>query len=329
MVNAACSMADDTDTPFTKEELEGALAKTKNTAPGIDDITYSMLRNMGVPAKRVYLLLINKTYVERCRPLTWNQQNIQPIPKPQEENACRPIALISCMEKVAERMVINRLKWKVGKLHPRLYGFTEGIGTHECIVDVMAAVNNRKALVAFIDLEKAYELASAQAILFSLVGKRVRGHRLSASECLQIPPLSPINSPSSTHNSDSDSSDNDINVDSDSSANVSSGNNDRVNEESSERAKDMIERNVYSENSEQVLPKVSSENSAVGTSANSDRSVRAKVKHSGFSESNERRNVYSQNSEQVLPKVSSENSAVGSSANSDRSVRVKVKQWIQ
>ncbi|XP_068238287.1 uncharacterized protein [Palaemon carinicauda] len=162
MINAACDMADNTDTPFTKEELERAFAKTKNTAPGIDGITYSMLRNMGAPAQGFYLRLINKTYVERCRPLTWNQQNIQPVPKPQEENAYQPIALISCTEKVAERMVLNRLKWKVGKLHPRLYGFTEGIGSHECIVDALAAVNNGRALINFIDLEKAYELANAK-----------------------------------------------------------------------------------------------------------------------------------------------------------------------
>ncbi|XP_068223538.1 uncharacterized protein [Palaemon carinicauda] len=164
---------------FTREELEKALAKTKNTAPGIDGLTYSMLRNKGNPAKGVYLHIINKTFVDRCRPLTWNQQNIHPISKSQEENAYRPIALISCTEKVAERMVLNRLKWKVGRLHPRLYGFTEGIGTHECIVDVMATINNKKALIVFMDLEKAYELASAQAILFSLVVKRVRGHLLS------------------------------------------------------------------------------------------------------------------------------------------------------
>ncbi|XP_068238521.1 uncharacterized protein [Palaemon carinicauda] len=116
------------------DELNVALSKTKDKAPGTDLITYSMLTHMGDPAKEIYLQLINKTHVERVRPRLWRQQDTQPVPKPKEENAYRPIALITCTEKVAE---------------------------------------------LFLDLEKAFELASSAAILFSLVRKRVRGHLLS------------------------------------------------------------------------------------------------------------------------------------------------------
>ncbi|XP_068241088.1 uncharacterized protein [Palaemon carinicauda] len=126
-----------------------------------------------------FSILINKTHVERVRPRLWRQQDTQPVPKPKEENAYRPIALITCTEKVAERMVLNRLKWKIGKLHHRLYAFTDGVGTHECITDLMATINESHSLVVFLDLEKAFELASSAAILFSLVRKRVRGHLLS------------------------------------------------------------------------------------------------------------------------------------------------------
>ncbi|XP_068225280.1 uncharacterized protein [Palaemon carinicauda] len=179
MITAACNISDDTDALYTMEELNVALSKTKDTAPGTDLITYSMLTHMGDPAKEIYLQLINKTHVERVRPRLWRQQDTQPVPKPKEENAYRPIALITCTEKVAERMVLNRLKWKIGKLHHRLYAFTDGVGTHECITDLMATINESHSLVVFLDLEKAFELASSAAILFSLVRKRVRGHLLS------------------------------------------------------------------------------------------------------------------------------------------------------
>ncbi|XP_068233422.1 uncharacterized protein [Palaemon carinicauda] len=43
----------------------------------------------------------------------------------------------------------------------------------------MATINESQALVVFLDLEKAFELASAAAILISLVRKRVTGHLLS------------------------------------------------------------------------------------------------------------------------------------------------------
>ena len=76
-------------------------------------------------------------------------------------------------------MILNRLLWKVGPLHPRLYAYREGIGTQECIADVMTTIGNKRAVVVFLDLEKAYELASAAAILMSLVEKNVRGHLLA------------------------------------------------------------------------------------------------------------------------------------------------------
>ncbi|XP_068225474.1 uncharacterized protein [Palaemon carinicauda] len=102
MVTAGCNISDYTDALYTIEELDIALSKTKDTAPGADNITYSMLKHMGDPAKEVYLKLINKTHVERVRPQLWRQQDTQPVPKPKEENAYRPIALITCTAKVAE-----------------------------------------------------------------------------------------------------------------------------------------------------------------------------------------------------------------------------------
>ncbi|XP_068222228.1 uncharacterized protein [Palaemon carinicauda] len=87
MVTAGCNIPDDTDALYTMEELNTALSKNKDTAPGADNITYSMLKHMGNPAKEIYLKLINKTHVERVRPQLWRQQDTQPVPKPKEENA--------------------------------------------------------------------------------------------------------------------------------------------------------------------------------------------------------------------------------------------------
>ncbi|XP_064083918.1 uncharacterized protein LOC135199693 [Macrobrachium nipponense] len=179
VINTACNIPDDTDTPFTLKELGKALQKGTDTAPGADMITYSMLKNMGTAAKTVHLHIINRTYTESSRPTQWNQQNTQPIPKPKEPNSYRPISLISCTEKTAERMVLNRLLWKTGPLHHRLYAYKEGICTQECLADVMSTINERKAIVVFLDLEKAYELASAAAILEALADKAVKGNLLA------------------------------------------------------------------------------------------------------------------------------------------------------
>ncbi|XP_064077704.1 uncharacterized protein LOC135195375 [Macrobrachium nipponense] len=179
-INTACNMPDDTDTPFTMEELNSALSKGKReTAPGADAITYSMLRHMGNPAKQIYLLLVNRTYAEHTRPKKWQQQDTQPIPKPKEPGAYRPMSLISCTQEVAERIVLNRLLWKVGPLYQRLYAYREVVGTHECLTDVLCAINGRKSIVVFLDLVKVYELANAATILSSLVRKRIKGNLLT------------------------------------------------------------------------------------------------------------------------------------------------------
>ncbi|XP_068203084.1 uncharacterized protein [Palaemon carinicauda] len=129
IIETACNMRDDTDSPYTMEQLNTALAKgRKDTAPGADFITYSMLRSMGSHAKLVYLHLITG-HIERLCPTTWNQQDTKPLPKPKEPDTYRRIALISCTEKVAERMVLNRLQWKIGQLHHHLYAYRSGIDT--------------------------------------------------------------------------------------------------------------------------------------------------------------------------------------------------------
>ncbi|XP_068203704.1 uncharacterized protein [Palaemon carinicauda] len=176
---AACNEPSCTDALYTSAELDAALAKCRDTAPGADGITYSMLNHLGEPTKNSYLHIINLTHDQHIRPEPWNKQDTNPIPKPKEINAYRPIALLSCTGKVAERMVLRRLQWVVGPLHDRLCAYTRGIGTQECLADVMATVNGKSALVVFLDLEKAYELASSDAIPTSLVIKGARGHLLA------------------------------------------------------------------------------------------------------------------------------------------------------
>ncbi|XP_068237080.1 uncharacterized protein [Palaemon carinicauda] len=179
LVRAACNEPSCTDALYTSAELDAAIAKCRDTGPGADGITYSMLKHLGEPAKNSYLHIINLTRAQHIRPEPWNKQDTNPIPKPKEINVYRPIALLSCTGKVAEQMVHRWLQWVVGPLHDRLYAYTRGIGTQECLADVMATVNGKSVLVVFLDLEKAYELASSDAILTSLVIKGVRGHLLA------------------------------------------------------------------------------------------------------------------------------------------------------
>ena len=137
-----------------------------------------MIANMGPGAELLFLGLINKTWDERKRPMAWNDQDFQPIPKPKDPMNPRPIALLSVLGKTAEKMILARAKWKVGELHTNLYAYIEGKSTTQCTTDILATVNNKKATVLFLDLEKAFEPANPAAILETLVEKGAKGKLL-------------------------------------------------------------------------------------------------------------------------------------------------------
>ncbi|XP_068224012.1 uncharacterized protein [Palaemon carinicauda] len=138
-----------------------------------------MIKHMGPAGETAFLRLLNKTHLEHTRPQAWRQQDTQPIPKPKDPSNPRLIALVSCIEKTGEKMVLNRIKYKIGPLHKQLYAYQEGLGTSECITEVLSCINQNKATIVFIDFEKAFELASPTAMLQSVAKKGVKGHLLA------------------------------------------------------------------------------------------------------------------------------------------------------
>ena len=98
-IDQACLQEDEAGIPYTLEELKGTYKKVKDTAPGSDRITYTMIRNLGVAGENLLLQLINKTHLDHCRPVTWSKQDTQPIPKPKEPINLRLITFNSCLGK--------------------------------------------------------------------------------------------------------------------------------------------------------------------------------------------------------------------------------------
>ena len=117
-----------------------------------------MISCLGQAGETKVLELVNKTHLNRERPESWNKQDTQPIPKPKDPENPRPIALVSCIEKTAEKMVLKRLQNKTGPLHKHLYAYQEGVGTAECITDVLSFIDGKKAAIAFIILRKPLSL---------------------------------------------------------------------------------------------------------------------------------------------------------------------------
>ncbi|XP_076041976.1 uncharacterized protein LOC143025848 [Oratosquilla oratoria] len=178
-IEEATKEADVTDRPFTPQELEQAKRRGRDTAAGADGVTYSMMAHAGPAGDAALLATVNESWMAGCLPPSWKEADIQPIPKPREPTKLRPISLLSCTAKTAERMVLARLQWRVGPLHPHIFGYTRGRSTADIILTLLNQVNHRPAIVVFLDLEEAFELASPHAILAALVRKGVMGRMLA------------------------------------------------------------------------------------------------------------------------------------------------------
>lgn len=144
-----------TDKPFTHQEL--ILAKNaRDTAAGADGVTYTM--HAGSSGEAAVLALVNCSWVAGRLPSARKATDIQPIPKPRNPTRPRPISLMSCTAKTAERMVLTHLQWCLGPLHPHVFGFTRGVGTADSIMALLSYENNRPAVTVFLDLEKPSSL---------------------------------------------------------------------------------------------------------------------------------------------------------------------------
>lgn len=102
---------------FTEAELEYALSGRKDTATGLDQISYSMLINLPQGAKTFLLNIYNRCLQGSSLPDAWKSILIHPILKsdknPEIPESYRPIALSSCVGKILETMLKNRIEWFV------------------------------------------------------------------------------------------------------------------------------------------------------------------------------------------------------------------------
>lgn len=86
---------------------------SRDTAPGADMITYSMLHHARDAGHKALLQVINASWTAQKLPLEWNKTGIQPIPKRREPEKPRPISLLCCIAKTADRMVLQApVEWR-------------------------------------------------------------------------------------------------------------------------------------------------------------------------------------------------------------------------
>ena len=104
-LNFTSSNTEEYNSLFNITELKDAIAVSKDTSTGPDDIHYHY----------TLLHIFNGIWTTGVFPESWRLATIIPIPKPGKDHAeptnYRPIALTSCLCKTLERMINKRLVW--------------------------------------------------------------------------------------------------------------------------------------------------------------------------------------------------------------------------
>lgn len=175
------------DREFTLFELKKALAESKKTSPGKDEICNEMIKHLSDNSLCIILKLFNKVWESGILPAEWKHGVIIPIAKPGKDqsqpNNYRPIALTSNICKLMERMVMSRLVYAIEKENffaAYQSGFRKGRNTMDSVIclesEIRKAQVNKEVLVGvFFDIEKAYDMMWREGLLIKLEKMEING----------------------------------------------------------------------------------------------------------------------------------------------------------
>ncbi|GFY09857.1 RNA-directed DNA polymerase from mobile element jockey [Trichonephila clavipes] len=100
--------------PTTPTEVLSYVQRLKpRKSPGLDQISNRMIKNLPLKFLLFFTLLINQLFKNNYFPNSWKTAVVIPILKPEKDSALpsnyRPISLLSCLSKVYEFVLLQRL----------------------------------------------------------------------------------------------------------------------------------------------------------------------------------------------------------------------------
>lgn len=176
---------------FSMRELRQAIKRGSPTTPGRDGLGYEIFQHMDEWTMGELLALINNIWEEGKLPAEWKHAVIVPVLKPgkkaESPGSYRPIALTAVMCKIMERMVTDRLVYRLeqsGYFSSAQNGFRLGRSTMDSVLlldrDVRKAFFNKEVVVAiFLDIEKAYDMLWKEGLVIKLYDAGIRGRMLN------------------------------------------------------------------------------------------------------------------------------------------------------
>ena len=167
--------------PVTIDEFNANLAKCKNTsAVGSDGISYSLIKKLPNTYKKKVCSMFSDSIRLGHFPSLWKDAIVKRVPKPNKDakyaKNFRPISLLSCMGKVLERIIAERLSnhMEENNLFTKSQsGFRKHRMTTEQLLRLSEEAHvafGKKQVVAalFLDAEAAFDRCWHQGIQYKL-----------------------------------------------------------------------------------------------------------------------------------------------------------------
>ena len=163
---------------FSLKELKDSIKRSHNTAVGPDEVHYEFLRQLHSKSLKLLLRIYNKLWTEGKFPGIWRQTTVIAILKQGKDNSdlqnYGPISLTSCLCKIMERMINDRLVWYLesnGHISNLQYGFRSKRCTTDQLVRLetvikRAFIRNRHLAAILFDLEKRTLISQIKYIHF-------------------------------------------------------------------------------------------------------------------------------------------------------------------
>ena len=161
LVDNALRLPSECDRPITCSEINAVLKTTKDTSPGEDTLSYSMVEHAPICLKQRLAELYTKSLSSGKLPNRWKTAVIVPIQK--NNNTYRPISLLTVLSKIMEKIILQRLRWLAAPPHIMATGFKPGSGTRDAVSVLIHDLSEGKAFTkptaaaVYIDLKHAFD----------------------------------------------------------------------------------------------------------------------------------------------------------------------------
>ena len=176
---STCPIANIIEKDISYVELLSALNKLKGHTPGFDGITYPMIRNVSFDTKIRILNLYNSIF-NAFIPQIYKTSVVIPILKPKKDKTAitsyRPISLNSCLSKLLDKIIANRLWWFLENkklIHSHQTGFQKrkSISENLLFIDYLLChelSHGHHASIISLDFEQAFDKIGIHSILEQL-----------------------------------------------------------------------------------------------------------------------------------------------------------------